>query len=263
MNSFVVKLKRFFGNKNTVTILCVVAGVAVLYFGYNYRVNTSINPTTVPYAKTKLEPRHVITEEDIGFMDVNNTVIRKATNIIRNPNDIIGKEVTYGNTIEEGSLFYTEDITSRELSPDYVLSDIKDGYTAFSLSVDETTTYGNYIAIKSYIDLWFEGEDDYRKLIYTNFVKSIQVLDVRDSKGVSLKNSKSEKPAELLFAVPDELYSLLVKSQEVGKLVPVPRNSSYTARPGETEVASSYVRNYILEKTATIPDEDLPVNSEE
>ena len=259
MNSTMVKIKRIFGNKNTVTILCVIGGLAVLFFGYNYRVNTAINPTTVPYAKVRLEARHVISQDDIGFMDVNSTVIKKATNIIRNPNELIGKEVTYGNVIEEGSLFYKEDITEPKLSPDYVLSDIKDGYTAFSLSVDETTTYGNYIAIKSYIDLWFEGEDDYGKLIYTNFVKSIQVLDVRDSKGVSLENTKSDKPAELLFAVPDELYSLLVKAEEIGKLVPVPRNSSYTARPGETEVASSYVRNFILDKTATIPDEDTRV----
>ncbi len=258
MNSMVIKLKRFFGNKNTVSILCVLAGLAVLFFGYSYRVNTAINPTTVPYALKKLEARHVISQEDIGFMDVNSTVIKKVTNIIKNPNELIGKEVTYGNVIEEGSLFYTEDITEPKLSPDYVLNDIKDGYTAFSLSVDETTTYGNYIAIGSYIDLWFEGEDDYDKLIYTNFVKSIQVLDVRDSKGVSLGNTKSDKPAELLFAVPDELYSLLVKSQEIGKLVPVPRNASYTARPGETEVASSYVRNFILEKTATIPGENIP-----
>ncbi len=263
MNSLVTKLKRFFGNKNTVTILCVAAGIGVLYFGYNYRVKTSINPTLVPYAKVALEPRHVITADDIDFMDVNNTVIKKATNIVRSADELIGKEVTYGNTIPAGSLFYKEDITEPKLSPDYVLSDIKDGYTAFSLSVNETTTYGNYIAIGSYIDLWFEGTDDYRKLIYTNFVKSIQVLDVRDSKGVSLGNTKSEKPAELLFAVPDELYSLLVKAEEVGKLVPVPRNSSYTARPGETEVASSYVKSFILGRTATIPDEDKTVSKEE
>jgi len=263
MNSLLTKIKRFFGNKNTVTILCVAAGIGVLYFGYNYRVSTAINPTKVPYAKVKLEARHVITEDDIDFMEVNNTVIKKATNIIKDQDDIIGKEVTYGNTIEAGSLFYTEDITSPKLSPDYVLNDIKDGFTAFSLSVDETTTYGNYIAIGSYIDLWFEGEDDYGKIIYTNFVKSIQVLDVRDSKGVSLDNTKSDKPAELLFAVPDELYSLLVKAEEIGSLVPVPRNSSYTASPGETEVASSYVRTFILEKTATIPDEDTPVSSGE
>ncbi len=256
MNSFITKVKRFLGNKNTVTIICIVAGFAILYIGYNWRVNEAINPTMVPYAKVKLEARHVITPDDIGFMNVNSDVIRRATNIISSSNDLVGKEVTYGNTIPAGSLFYKEDVTTPSLSPDYVLSDIPDGSTAFSLSVDETTTYGNYIEIGSYIDLWFEGEDDYNRIIYNNFVKSIQVLDVRDSKGVSLANTKSESPAELLFAVPDELYSLLVKANEIGDLVPVPRNKTYTAEPGETEVTNTYIQNFILSKTATIPDEE-------
>jgi len=264
MNSVIVRLKRFIGNKNTVTILCIIAGIVVLYGGYNYRVKSAISPTTLPYAKVTLSSRHVITAEDIGYMDVNSAVTKKATTIIRDAKELIGKEVKYGNSIAAGSLFYTDDVTEPKLSPDYVLNDIKDGYTAFSLSVDPLATYGNKIAIGSYIDLYFKGMDDYRKIIYTNFVKSIQVLDVRDSKGVSLGNVKSDKPAELLFAVPDELYSLLVKAEEVGELIPIRRDGSYTAEPGETEVASDYVESFILSKCAIIPDENtIPTNEDE
>ncbi len=252
MNSLFTKIKRFIGNKNTVTILCVVAGLVILYVGYNWRVKEAINPTLVPYAKVNLEARHVITTDDIGYMNVNSDVMRKASNIITNANDLIGKEVTYGNSIPAGSLFYTEDITKPELSPDYVLSDIPDGYTAFSLSVDETTTYGNYIEIGSYIDLWFEGEDDYDRIIYSRFVSSIRVLDVRDSKGVSLANTKSENPAELLFAVKDDDYSLLVKATAVGDLVPIPRNKNYTAHPGEMEMSNETIKALILSRTGTI-----------
>ena len=61
MNSLLTKIKRFIGNKNTVTILCVVAGLVILYVGYNWRVKEAINPTLVPYAKVTLEARHVIT----------------------------------------------------------------------------------------------------------------------------------------------------------------------------------------------------------
>ena len=147
MGSFGTKLKRFIGNKNTVSIICVIAGLAVLFVGYNYRVKKAIDPTRIPYALNDLEPRHVITEKDIGYMDVNSTVVNKATNLITNLNDLIGKEVTYGNTVHAGSLFYKEDVTEPKLSPDYVLNDIEDGYTAFSLSVDPLSTYGNNIAI--------------------------------------------------------------------------------------------------------------------
>lgn len=262
MGSGLTKIKRFVGNKNTVTILCVVAGIAVLYIGYNYRVSSAINPTTVPYAKNTLEARHVITPDDIGYMEVNSDVVSKSDNLITNGNELVGKEVMYGNTIQQNSLFYDGDITEPELSPDYVLSDIEDGYTAFSLSVDTYTTYGNAIAKGDYIDLWFNGEDDTNKIIYTNLVKSIRVLDVRDSAGVSLEHANSTgEPAELLFAVPDDMYSLLVKAQQVGDLEPVPRNRNYTADPGETEVVSDYVVQYVLSKSVTIPDENTSSGS--
>ena len=262
MGSGLTKVKRFIGNKNTVTILCVVAGIAVLYIGYNYRVSSAINPTTVPYAKNTLEARHVITVDDIGYMEVNSDVVSKSDNLIANGNELVGKEVTYGNTIQQNSLFYDGDITEPNLSPDYVLSDIEDGYTAFSLSVDTYTTYGNAIAKGDYIDLWFNGEDDTNKIIYTNLVKSIRVLDVRDSAGVSLEHANSTgEPAELLFAVPDDMYSLLVKAQQVGTLEPVPRNRNYTADPGETEVVSEYVVQYVLSKSVTIPDENTSSGS--
>ena len=252
MNSLLTKIKRFIGNKNTVTILCVIAGLVILYVGYNWRVKEAIDPTMVPYAKVNLEARHVITQDDIGYVNVNRDVTLKAANLITNANDLIGKEVTYGNTIPAGSLFYQEDITKPELAPDYVLSDIPDGYTAFSLSVDENTTYGNYIEIASYIDLYFEGKDDYDRLIYSKFISSIRVLDVRDSRGVSLANTKSEEPAELLFAVKDDDYSLLVKASSVGSLKPIPRNRNYTVNPGEMEMSNEYIKNFILSKTATI-----------
>ena len=263
MGSGLTKLKRFIGNKNTVTILCVVAGVVVLYVGYNYRVSSAINPTTIPYARNTLEARHVITAEDIGYMEVNSDVVTKSDNLITNANELIGQEVTYGNVIQQNSLFYTGDVTDPSLSPDYVLSDIEDGYTAFSLSVDTYTTYGNAIAKGDYIDLWFNGEDDTDKIIYTNLVRSIRVLDVRDSSGVYLEHANSTgEPAELLFAVPDDLYALLVKAQQVGTLEPVPRNRNYTADPGETEVVSDYVVQYVLSKSATIPDESTSSNTD-
>ena len=45
--------KRLLGNKNTVTILGVLACVATLVVGYNYRVNNAISPITVPMQKNQ------------------------------------------------------------------------------------------------------------------------------------------------------------------------------------------------------------------
>ena len=48
---------------------------------------------------------------------------------------------------------------------------------------------------------------------------------------------------------------MLVKALNVGKLEPVPRNANYTAKPGETQVVSDYVKDYILSKSVTIPED--------
>lgn len=267
MGNIVTKLKRFLSNKNTVTIICVIAGILVLYIGYNWRVNTATKPTTVPYAKNALPSRHVITADDIGYMEVSNSVVSKSSNMVKAANQLIGKEVMYGTTIPKNSFFYTEAITSPENQPDNVISDIQDGYTLFSLSVDLHTTYGNAIYPGNYIDLWFKGVDDYRKLMYTNLIRSIKVLDVRDSQGQSVFETSSENrtPSELLFAVPDEMYSLLRKAQYISnvEIIPVPRNKNYTANPGETEVASTYVKEFILSKSAVIPDEQINTDNDD
>ena len=261
MGNIVTKLKRFLSNKNTVTILCVIAGLLVLYIGYNWRVNVAINPQTIPYAKNTLSSRHVITADDIGYIEVSNSVVSRSTNMIKSSGLIIGKEVMYGTTIPQNSFFYNEAITSPENQPDYPYTDMEAGYTLFSLSVDIHTTYGNSIYPGNYIDLWFKGVDDYNKLMYTKLIQSIQVLDVRDGQGKSVFETSSENrtPSELLFAVPDDMYSLLRKAQYISgvEIIPVPRNKSYTANPGETEVASGYVRSYIESKAAIIPDEQI------
>ena len=57
--------KKFIINKTTVTILGIIAGVAVLVGFYIYRVNNAINPTRIPVAKNEISATEEITAEDI------------------------------------------------------------------------------------------------------------------------------------------------------------------------------------------------------
>lgn len=267
MGNILVKVKRFLSNKNTVTILCVLAGILVLYIGYNWRVKSATEPIRIPYAKTALASRHKITRDDIGYMEVSGTVVSKMSNVIRNQNELIDKEVTYGNTIQQNAFFFKGDVeeASSNKGTSSLLSNISDGYTLVYLDVDLHSTFGNAIYPGNYIDLWFEGKDENGRYIYGKFIQSIKVLDVTDSDGNSVfeTGSESRTPAQLLFAVPDDLKSLLEKAKLVGKLIPVPRNKSYSQNPGATEVASSYLENYIIAKSAIIPDENITDNTDE
>ena len=44
-------------------------------------------------------------------------------------------------------------------------------------------------------------------------------------------------------------------------IIPVPRNASYSANPGETVESSEYIKNFILSKTVILP-EDTKTNSQ-
>lgn len=259
MGNILTTIKRFLGNKNTVTIIGVILGILVLYIGYNYRVKQATTPVTVPYAKEEISSRTLITSDMIGYMEVSSSVVNSSPNMITNANDLINNYVAFGTTIPANSLFYQSQILTSDEMPDSAFADIPDGYTIFSLSVNLHTTYGNSIYPGNYIDLYFKGVDDTGKIMFGKLIESIEVLAVKDSSGnhVFETTVESRTPAELLFAVPDDMYDLLMKAGYISgssiEIIPVPRNASYSANPGETVVSSDVIRDFILSKSATIP----------
>lgn len=259
MGNIMTTIKRFLSNKNTVTIIGVILGILVLYIGYNYRVKQATTPVTVPYAKEEISSRTLITTDMIGYMEVSSSVVKNSTNLITNASDLINHYVAFGTTIPANSLFYDSQILTSDEMPDSAFADIPDGYTIYSLSVDLHTTYGNSIYPGNYIDLYFKGVDDLGKIMFGKLIESIEVLAVKDSNGnhVFETTVESRTPAELLFAVPDDMYLLLMKAGYISgssiEIIPVPRNASYSANPGETVVSSDVIRDFILSKSATIP----------
>lgn len=263
MGNLKVGLKRFLSNKNTVTILGVIVGVLVLYFFYYSRVKSAVSPVTVPCAKVEIGSSTLITDDMITYVTVSADFLKKSPNVIRNSSQLINRAVTTGTSVPANGLFYTEQIVDADELPDSVFSDIPDGYTIFSLPVNLTTTYGNSIYPGNYIDIFLKANDNNGKLIYGKFIESIQVRDVKDSAGNHVFNGASTAgvPAVLLFAVPDDMYLLLSNAMQIStnniSLIPVPRNASYSKNPGETTIKSSYLKDFIISKTATIPDQSM------
>ena len=64
------------------------------------------------------------------------------------------------------------------------------------------------------------------------------------------------KPSELLFAVPDELYLLLMRAEAITStkitIEPVLRNQAYTEAAGETKVSSEQLRNFINDQVTIL-----------
>lgn len=269
MGNIMLKLKRFLGNKNTVTILCVVAGVAVLLIGYNYRVSQAVQPVNVPYALERMEPKSKVEADNVGTIKVSGAFVEQTEDLITSKSYILNNEwyVNYDTVIPEGGLFYKSQLVTKDDIPDTAFDDIPEGATVFSLSVDSHSTYGNSIMPGNFIDLYLKATDENGKVIFGKFIESIKVLSVRDSSGndVFADSQVQRSSGELLFAVKDDLFMLLSEASFVGgiDIVPVPRNAAYR-NEGDTEngtqVSKQELVDYILEKVSELSD-DIDVST--
>lgn len=254
MNNLLIGIKRFFKNKNTVTILAIVACLLILYFAYSTRIKVATEPQSVPYALRDLEPRTEITEDMVGIRYVPGSVI--TPNVITDMDSIVGMYVSDSYQIPEDSLFYKDTVLTWDALDKSPYADIKDGNTIFSLRVDLDKTYGNSIFKGNYIDLYYsrrEGNDVY----VGKFIESIKVTDVVDSNYISVfeKTESEAIPAYLLFEVPEDYYLLLTKTLKVcgdSCLIPVPRSAEYSLHPKETSISSSWLKDHILSQTVNI-----------
>ena len=256
MKNFILSLKRFFGNKNTITILCVILAVVVLWIFYNYRIKQQTNPVRVPVAKVEIQPRTLITDDMIEWKEVPNIMV--TTNIVRLQNDIVGKYANYNTVIPAGSPFYQGTIVTWKEMPDSAWENIPNGYTIVSLKVNTETTYGNSIFPGNYIDLYYATYDETGKLLLGKLISSIEVLAVKDSSGnhVFENSGQLKQPNSLIFAVPEDMHLLLRNASYLsGELIPVPRNKEYSENPEATKVSSEYLQDFILSQTVILPEQ--------
>lgn len=239
MGSLINTFKKFFTNRTTVTILGVVAGIAVLFGFYTYRVNSAVNPTEVPVATRTIAATDEITSDDIEMVEIGSSFLSDA-DVITSVNDLVGKYVNTGTSIPEGGMFYTSQVVEKEELPNSIFDEIPDGYTIYQLRVNMESTYANSIFPGDRIDLWIDTRQD-DLLYFGEFIRGIEVLAVRDSNGENVFDVTSgRRPAWLLFAVPTDMYRYLKVVEFVGtmNITPVPRNKSYNTESGATEITN-------------------------
>ena len=250
-------IRKFLSNKNTVTFVCVILGILVLYFGYNIRVTQATSPTRIPYAKKAIDKKTKITAEYIGYTNVPRSLLNTSKTLLNNESDVLNKYSSYSTPIPKNSYFYSDVVLKEEAMPDYAFMNMADGYTVYSLKVNMNTTYANKIFPNTYIDLYAKAVDDNTsKIMFARLIESIRVKAVKDDKGNALleQGINNGTPTAMLFEVPDDLFDLLKKAEYLDdvEIIPVPRNKAYTANQGETTVDNETIKQHILSKCVNI-----------
>lgn len=252
-------LKKFLQNKNTVTVIGIIAAIVILYVAYNMRVQSAINPINVPYAKVQITPGTQITADMVGTRAVPPSMLEGE--VLTAQNQVIDKYSSADTVIPAGSLFYKRTVVEKEQLPANIILQYPKGYVLYNMSVNTATTYGNSIYPGNYIDIYLkavnrlaEGEEataDSDKIMLGKLLSNVKVLAVKDSSGQPVFANLDEQrtPAMIVFAVPEEYYVLLKKAEYLrtyeSTLIPVPTNESLKDEPGDLEISSEQLKDWI------------------
>lgn len=262
MNNLKASMKKFFGNKNTVTILGVILCLVILYIGYNYRINSKTKLVAVPVAKQTIQPRTYITEDMIEIRNVPVELLN-TSKYYTTSKSIVGKYSNYNTMIAKGSLFYTDLVVEEKDLPDSAFSGVPEGYTVINYPVTIASTYANSMAPGSHINIYYKSLNDDGEVMFGKFISNIEVLDVKDSSGrhVFENSDEARTPAYMLFAVPEETHLLLRKALYLTdydvELLLIP-NTATLSEDQKVTVSSLQIEEFINSKTAFVSVDDLP-----
>lgn len=265
MKNMQMSLKRLFKNKNTVTILGVVAVIATLFIGYKIQVNRAVVPVpNIPIAAQTIQPRTKITSEMISYMNMASTAVKD--NVYRKSAEVIGKYSNYNTIIPEGSMFFKEALVAEKDLPDAAFVDIPENEIPYNFPVDMDTTYGNSIFPNNYIDIYMKAEDENGKLMVGKLIENVKVLAVKDSEGnhVFESTTESRTPAFLIFSLNAPMNILLRKASYMNtfsvELFPVPHGASIATDEQTTIVSSQRLQDFI--NANTVANDEIKAEEE-
>ncbi len=279
MNNFVASLKKFITNKNTVTILGTLVGIAILYFGYNWRINQQVEQISVVVAKQNIQPRTRITTDMVETIQIAKVMYDKmmgsntaGASVIRSAAELNsafenGAYANINSLIPQGSvLIRNVNVVDRSKIPSSVLLKIDEGQIPYAFSINFADTYGNAIMDDTYVNIYMKAEDDTGKPMIGMLLKDVKVLAVLDSSGRDVFENTEENrtPSTLIFGVSEDLHLLLRKANYLNvELIPVPvvESISDDEYEGAVEVTSSYLRQYIEDRTVNVPEDQLTDDS--
>lgn len=260
-----VSINKFLKNKNTVTILGVLACAIILYAGYNMRINQKTALVDVYYANQTIQPKTLITSDMVSKTSVPESFILGT--YYKNYNDIVGKYSNYNTIIAEGSLFYSDLLIEEQNLPDAIFYDVNEGERVVSFPVSIESTYGNSIMPSNKVDVYVKILTDSGKVVYGQFYEKVEILGVKDSSGKNVfENSEEERtPAYAYFSLEEAKYLLFSSLQYVQEeyteneieIVLVPNTMEFkTDEPLATEVTSEYLYEFVLDKLEQIDEQE-------
>ena len=195
-------------------------------------------------------------DTDIEYVEVNGEALRKAS-VVTSSSQLIGYYVKNDTSIAIGEMFYKAQVISKDKLIERDLERVPENFKMYWLKANNKTTYANSIYPGDKIDLWLLTKVD-GKWIYEEFIKNIEVLNVKDDKGQNVFDVTSgREPAWLSFAVNTEMYTYLKKAEYLANMTiyPVPVNKNNQDEDAKTEISNQELVKIIDSLARKNPEE--------
>lgn len=260
MNNFVIKLKRFITNKNVITILGILVALGLLYWGYSSTIKKATNPVNVPVAAKTIGAQTEITSEDVTYINVAGSMIGEG--VVRNSSQIVGMYTNLNVTIPEGSMFYSSWLVTADNLPGNWIEqlDYEKGELGYYMNTDVVKTLGNSVLPNTYVDIYMKAPDENGTIMFGKLLSNVKIMVVHDGSGKNIFADASNigTPSYLGFAVSQDLYTLLKKSETLTdiELVIAPRGET-VPKKDYIIVRSATLRDYIDSKTITVEEDEI------
>ena len=269
MNNLAISLKKFFTNKNTVTILGVVAILVILFFMYTKTIDDKIKEVSVPVAAKTINPQTEITTEDVTTIQIASAAKPDDSKIATNEGEIIGKYTGVGVTVPEGSMFYKDLIVEKEELPGNWIRQLQiDEATQkmpipYQLETDVEKTYGNSIQPGDYIDIYIKTIDEKNQLIFGKMIENLKVESVTDGEGNEVFRSQTDigEPAHLNFGLSEDFFDVFKKAEYITgidlEIIVVPHGGMPTEEKLATRVTAEALRGIIINRAAKVEQDPV------
>ena len=247
-------ITRFFKNKNTVTVLGIVAIVAMLWGVYTYQINKQVKPKSVPVAAVTIQPKTQITADMITYVDVPSAYI--SDNAVIDESQILSMYSNFNTVIPAGSMFYTDALTTERALPNYLLKQLKEGefLLAYDLSSAEaSSTWGIMPGDK--IDLFMRVNSDEGSIMLGKFLENVEVLDIVDENGNSTYdvNDGSRAAKYLIFAAQEDIFLMLKRASYLDvELMPVQHGAWINDADLSITMTTQELINYIKSRVVSL-----------
>ena len=260
-------LKKFITNKNTITVLGVIAILGLLFYGYNTTIHQSTVMVRVCYAAETIQPMTKITDDmlkcslgaDEGIPQWYYRQIRN--NIETNKSNIVGKYTAINSVIPAGSFIYKDMIIDEYDIPSNPFYLVPEGQKPYALPVTLNSTYGNSIMPDMIIDIYMKAIDEEGRVMVGTILEKVKVLAVKDSTGKNVfeNTTANRTPSTLLFGVPEDIYVMLKKAEYLSssgvEFFPVPYGGT-SPIVGDLVVGRAELVSFINSHTVTFSENE-------